>query len=123
MRRSLDLLDTFGFLLLGLAAGAGMAGRAWWDFTHPREWESFAFDPHVYSWAVAAEFVTFVFVFTRGVRQKRRTRRRARLARLTRRTRELIRDNRLSEAEECLRQCQALAGYRPDQPKTGPQRV
>ncbi len=108
MRRKVDLAL---FFVVFLAFHIGMTVRAWWDFTHPQAWDCAGNDPHVYSWAVAASGALFLYVSARIVQTEWRLWRKARTAELLKRAKELIRENRLEEAEECLLVCKALTGY------------
>ncbi len=108
MSRTVDIAVTFGACFAFLV---GITVRAGWDFTHPRLWEHFGNDPHVYAWPLAFAWVLFGSVFTDVVGSERRRRRRARVAGLVQRAQELIRENRLPEAAACLAEAKALSGY------------
>lgn len=95
----------FGFLLLATA-------NAFWDFNHPRVWESPGNDPHVYAWGLGAAWLVAGYVAVSIARSERRRARRERTARMLGRTEALLREGRLAEAEACLEACKRLSGYR-----------
>lgn len=91
----------------------GMTLRAWWDFTHPREWATAGDDPHVYSWFIAGVFLLCVFGFGFVFISERRVRRRNELiAWLLSQAEHLIREKRLEEAEVYLNEAKELTLYK-----------
>jgi hypothetical protein len=106
-------------MLISFLLPMAMSLRAWWDFTHPREWEYAGNDPHVYVLAVV-----LLWCFTIGIYgwlfitihiNERKRERQARIDAMLRRVRELMHQKKFKEAEDCLNECKALACYRePD---------
>jgi hypothetical protein len=84
--------------------------HAWWDFTHPKVWDSPDKDPYVYVWFLVGGWAVCGYVFTRIILNERNLLRRARLSQLVKRAELLLSQNKLVEAEACLNECRKLAG-------------
>jgi hypothetical protein len=105
----------YGMLIHVLFAVA-MSLRAWWDFTHPREWEYAGNDPHVYVWAVVLLWCFtlggFAWLFAAVHINERKRHRKAKIDALLKRVRALMREKKFTEAEDCLNECKVLIRYR-----------
>lgn len=98
----------------------GMFLKAWWDFTHPRQWDCAGDDPHVYvrfllvCVAITASVLGGIFVSE--YRRFREGERKARFDVLVKHAETLIREKRFQEAEECLGECKRMMGDRWQSP-------
>ena len=106
-------------MLIGVMFPVAMSLRAWWDFTHPREWEYAGNDPHVYVWAVVLLWCFTIgiygWLFTAIHIHERKRQRQAKIDAMLKRVEDLMGQKKFKEAEDRLNECKAFIRYRePD---------